>query len=466
MTRVLVISDDDGVVQAVRDGLPDAAIDSSERLPTSGRDDVATVFDVVFIDAERLASQAPTDDHRQCLTRLWDIHPGARAVVMTAPSTIRLAVDLVREGASDYLTYPIHSDEVRLVWDRIERRERIRSELQYLRSLQSESLDPIRTSSEPMKQVLHKIRQVAPTRSTVLLTGETGTGKSLIARVIHANSNRRDRQFISVHCGAIPDTLLESELFGHERGAFTGAERRRLGKFELAHDGTLFLDEIATVTPAMQVKLLQVLQDRTIQRLGGEHNIEVDVRLVAASNNDLKALTENGQFRDDLFYRLNVFPIEVPPLREHIEDIPLLVSTFLERLSTIYQKQIKEVAPKVMESLTRYSWPGNVRELENLMERAVILENSRTLTPTSFPDELFADSSATNRVPISTDTDLATCRRRAADDAERRYLSELLARHAGRIDATASAAGITTRQLHKLMTKHRLKKEDFRHGPP
>jgi len=295
------------------------------------------------------------------------------------------------------------------------------------------------------------------------VTGETGTGKSLIAKVIHAISNRANRQFISVHCGAIPDTLLESELFGHERGAFTGADRRKLGKFEVAHGGTLFLDEIATISPAMQVKLLQVLQDRTIQRLGGEKTIDVDVRIVAATNMDLQAMTGRGDFRDDLFYRLNVFPIEIPPLRDRPEDIPMLAEQFLGQLNAMYQKDIATIHPTVMAAFTAYSWPGNVRELENLMERAVILETSGVLTPDNLPGQVVGPPQQRPQpVLVPTEETLATVRRRAIDDVERLYLRRQLEAHHGRIAGTAQAAGITPRQLHKLMAKHGLKKEEFR----
>jgi transcriptional regulator with PAS, ATPase and Fis domain len=315
-----------------------------------------------------------------------------------------------------------------------------------------------------MKSTLHKIRQVAPTRSTVLLTGETGTGKSFLAKVIHQNSTRADRQFISIHCGAIPDTLLESELFGHERGAFTGAERRKLGKFEIANRGTIFLDEIATVTPGMQVKLLNVLQERSFQRVGGERDIEVDVRIVAATNMDLAELTSEGGFRKDLFYRLNVFPIEVPPLRDRKEDISILVEVFLDRLQRFHQKDIREVHPTVMEAFLTYQWPGNVRELENLLERAFILESSTVLTPENFPEEVFDSIPAVQQFSFVPSNTLAEARRHAVDDVERIYLKRQLDANNGRIEATAKAAGISSRQLHKLMTKHGLKKEQFRKG--
>ncbi len=464
MSRILVIAPDTGIADAVRSALDDALVDAVAGVGDAAGGARGSRYDFAFVDTRTLSSLSADGDYGGSLRLFRERFPGVRVIVMSSTVDVREAVNFVREGAAEYLTYPIHPDQVQLVRDSIERREQIRRELSSL-SVASGHLDllePIRTKSRLMHDVLKQVRQVAPTRSTVLVTGETGTGKSLIAKVIHAISNRANRQFISVHCGAIPDTLLESELFGHERGAFTGAERRKLGKFEVAHGGTLFLDEVATISPAMQVKLLQVLQDRTIQRLGGEKTIDVDVRIVAATNVDLQAMTQRGDFRDDLFYRLNVFPIEIPPLRDRREDIAILAEQFLERLSALYQKNISAIHPTVMAAFTGYPWPGNVRELENLIERAVILETSRVLTPDNLPDQVVRAGHRPQPGVVPTQETLAAVRHRAIDDVERAYLRRQLEAHQGRIGATAQAAGITPRQLHKLMVKHGLKKEEFR----
>ena len=267
---------------------------------------------------------------------------------------------------------------------------------------------------------------------------------------------------ISVHCGAIPDTLLESELFGHEKGAFTGAVRRRLGKFEIATGGTIFLDEIGTITPSAQIKLLQILQDQTFQRVGGEETLEANVRVITATNTDLKKMCEDGQFRKDLYYRLNVFPIEIPPLRDRPEDIPHLVEVFLKRMNKFSSKEIHHIHPRVLEAFTRYSWPGNIRELENLMERAFILETSSLLTPESFPSELFESEVPSASVFFDTQLTLTEVRHRGIEDIERHYLKEVLAKNQGRIKESASVAGVTTRQLHKLMKRYGIRKEEFR----
>jgi DNA-binding NtrC family response regulator len=370
----------------------------------------------------------------------------------------------VKAGASDYLTYAVDPVEVRHVIETIRKDIRLYSELKFLRNRiwDHESTAALKTQSPAMKAVFEKIRTVAPTDSTVLITGETGVGKGVMANLLHRHSRRSNKQFISVHCGAIPDTLLESELFGHERGAFTGAVRKKLGKFEIAQGGTLFLDEIGTISSAMQIKLLQVLQDRTFQRVGGEVTLKADVRIIVATNADLKAMVDEGAFRRDLYYRLHVFPIDIPPLRERQEDIPSLVRTFVERLNKFSLKQIENVDSEVLRVLQAYEWPGNIRELENLIERAYVLEASSILTKASFPTEFFAGEKPASTRPSSYSGMLEDVRRRAVEAAERTYLDALLKTYSGRINRTAEAAGIGVRQLHKLMTKYNLKKENYK----
>ncbi|RJP25466.1 MAG: sigma-54-dependent Fis family transcriptional regulator [Candidatus Abyssobacteria bacterium SURF_5] len=423
--------------------------------------------DFILIDIEILRDSTTGEGYKAALQPFWHLYPTVEIVVMTRPEMIREAVMAVKAGASNYLTYPLNPDEVKYVIESIYEMVIMQSELDYLRDKfwHTDDLDVIKTRNALMKKVFEKIRSVAPTKSTVLLIGETGTGKSLLAELIHEHSNRRGNKFISVHCGAIPDTLLESELFGHEKGAFTGAIRRRLGRFEIAKGGTIFLDEIGTVTPSAQIKLLQILQDGTFQRVGGEESIEANVRIIAATNTDLKKMCDSGQFRSDLYYRLNVFPIEIPPLNERIEDIPLLVEGFLKKLNKFYTKQIYDVHPYVMEAFEKYSWPGNIRELENLLERAYILESSSMLTPESFPSELFVSESPRSWVSLDTSISISEARRRGIEQVEVTYLNGLLSAHKGKIEQSARAAGITSRQLHKLMKKYGLRKEDFKESP-
>jgi DNA-binding NtrC family response regulator len=383
---------------------------------------------------------------------------------MSAAEAIREAVMAVKAGASNYLTYPINPDEVKFVTESIVELAMMQSELDYLRDKfwQGDELEIVQTRSPEMIKVFEKVRSVAQTKSTVLLVGETGTGKGVLAKLIHKHSHRGASKFISVHCGAIPDTLIESELFGHEKGAFTGAVRRRLGKFEIAKGGTIFLDEIGTISPSAQIKLLQVLQDGIFQRLGGEETIEANVRILAATNIDLKKMCDEGRFRGDLYYRLNVFPIDIPPLRERKEDIPLLVDVFLKKLNKFYPKRIRAVHPLTMEAFQKYHWPGNIRELENLMERAYILETSSVLTPESFPRELFTADPVLPWGAGDSMPSLAEARRKGLEQIETSYLKRLLEAHRGRINETAKSAGVTSRQLHKLMKKYGLRKEDFK----
>jgi transcriptional regulator with GAF, ATPase, and Fis domain len=338
------------------------------------------------------------------------------------------------------------------------------SELDYLRDQfwHIDSLGLVQTKSPAMKSVFDKIRSVSPTKSTVLLLGDTGTGKSVLAKLIHQHSNRKDAQFISVHCGALPDTLVESEMFGHEKGAFTGAIKRKLGKFEIASGGTIFLDEIGTITPSAQIKLLQILQDGTFQRVGGEETLETDVRVIAATNANLKKMCDEGQFRKDLYYRLNVFPIEIPSLKERIDDIPLFIETFLNHLNKFSAKAINGIHPGVLQAFKVYTWPGNIRELENLVERAYILETSAVLTPESFPNELFDSESNPVFLSFNETLTLAQARQRGIEEIERNYLKEVLARNNGKIGKSAEDAGISTRQLNKLMNKYKIRKEEFK----
>jgi DNA-binding NtrC family response regulator len=421
-------------------------------------------YDIIFTDLAILRESMPDSGYRAALQPFWHLQPSVDVIVMSSQEMIREAVMAVKAGASNYLTYPINMDEARYVAESIHEFVIVQSELDYLRDQfwQVESLALIQTENPLMQEVFAKIRSVAPTKSTVLLTGETGTGKGLLARLIHQHSNRRDAQFISVHCGAIPDTLLESELFGHEKGAFTGAIKRKLGKFEIAKGGTIFLDEIGTITPAAQIKLLQVLQDGTFQRVGGEETIEADARVITATNMDLKKMCDDGQFRKDLYYRLNVFPVEIPPLRQRKEDIPHIVEVIISKLNKFHQKGVHDVHPDVMEAFRDYSWPGNIRELENLLERACIIEDSSMLTSANFPSELLANASSSASELMDSSRSLAENRRKGIEDIERRYLRELLAHNRGKIRESAEAAGITTRQLHKLLTKYGIRKEDFK----
>ena len=465
MQSVLIVAEDKTTSQEIDSAFsPEHLLDSAPDTASALKLLKIKRYDIVFIDLSLLLTAKTGNDLYEGIKSFKNIYPTLEIVVMSSKEMIRQAVSAVKAGASDYLTYPISADEIRHVIDSISRSIIQRSELDYLRDRfwRAESLDIVKTRNSAMNQVYNKIRSVAPTRSTVLLTGETGTGKGVMARLIHQHSNRQACQFISVHCGAIPETLLESELFGHEKGAFTGAVRRKLGKFEVAKGGTIFLDEVGTVTPSAQIKLLQVLQDGAYNRVGGEEVLKTDARVIAATNSDLKKMTEEDQFRKDLYYRLNVFPIAIPPLRERIEDLPFLINTILNRLSNEFQKDIRGVNPYVIEALERYAWPGNIRELENLLERAYILETSHILTFESFPAELFEGVTPPATFPLHTSGSLAFARQKAIEEFERHYLKELISKNKGKINTSSEEAGISTRQLHKLLSKYGIRKEQYR----
>ncbi|MBN2416274.1 sigma-54-dependent Fis family transcriptional regulator [bacterium] len=422
-------------------------------------------YEFLIIDVDLLRSRdGDKTSYAQRLQPFWSVFPEAEIIVLTSQDTIRQAVNAVKAGASNYFTYPIDPAEIHYVIESIHREQQLYSELKYLRDKfwRPKSHTVLYTKNPGMKMVFEKVRSVAPAESTVLLTGETGTGKGVIAKLIHEHSRRSSKQYISVHCGAIPDTLLESELFGHEKGAFTGADRRKLGKFEIADQGTIFLDEIGTISAPMQIKLLQVLQDKTFQRVGGEATLKADVRIIAATNSDLQAMCDEGSFRRDLYYRLNVFPIEIPPLRRRKEDIPSLVEHFLERWNRLSRHKISGVDRAVIEALQRYEWPGNIRELENLIERAYVLEQSSVLTPTSFPAELFSERAPLPGEEPDYTLPLPQARGKAVAAFEHSYLTRLLVAHEGKINRSAAAAGITPRQLHKLLARYGIKKEDFK----
>ena len=465
MKSYLIISPDKKAVSLIK-----ASIPADHRVYFSNRIDNATPIhrkhncDVVFIDLYVLQRGDSQNSFSHIMRSFRESNPLVGIVILTSKNDIREAVKIVKAGANDYLSYPIDSSEVRLVIENLQESLTQNLELDYLRDRfwKTEWLDLINTRTDCMREVYKKIRAVASTKATVMLSGETGTGKSFLARLLHFHSSRSDDPFIVVHCGAIPDTLLESELFGHEKGAFTGAVRNKRGKFELAQNGTIFLDEIATISPAAQVKLLQVLQDGTFNRVGGEVELKTDARVIAATNTNLAVMSEKGEFRRDLFYRLNVFPIDLPSLKERKEDIPVLIEQFLKRLNDKHGKSLKDVHPKVVSALQGYDWPGNIRELENLLERAYILESSQTLTPENFPADLFETDLPAALLPIDTNMPLPNARQLAVNDFERQYLKELFSRTKGKVNLAAIESGISTRQLNKLMVKHGIRKEAFK----
>ncbi len=436
MGNVLIISESENAIQTIPPAIrPKYRVEIESNGGTWKNALRKNHHDIVFIDMDFLLKKSLPVDCDDALQSVKKINPSVEIVVMSPKEKIRQAIKIVKAGAFDYLR-----DQFWKV----------------------ESLEVVRTRNHKMKQVFAKIRAVAPTKANVLLMGETGTGKSLLANMIHQHSNRQNAPFIEVHCGAIPDTLIESELFGHEKGAFTGAIRRKIGKFEMAKGGTIFLDEIGTITPSLQVKLLQILQDGTFSRVGGEKMLHIDARIITATNSNLKKMADAGHFRRDLFYRLNVFPIEIPSLRERIEDLPHLSNMLLNKLNRDVAKKIYHIHPNALKALKGYHWPGNIRELENILERALILETTTILCPESFPTDLFAGNMPIAPVPIIAEETLANSRKAAVKEFERQYIKKILTRNKGRINRSTEDTSVSTRQFYKLMTKYGIHKEKFR----
>ena len=339
-------------------------------------------FDVVISDI-----RMPGMSGMELLDRVQKLAPDTLVILITAHGTTESAVEAMKRGAYDYLTKPCSVDEIRLVVDKALEKRSLTSENQTLkRQLREQANPPTMLGRSPrMKDVFELIRQVAPTRTNILITGESGTGKELVSRAIHSLSDRHDRPFVAINCGAIPENLLESELFGHVKGSFTGAVAHKEGLFEAADGGTLFLDEIGEMPPALQVKVLRAIQDRTFMRVGGTSNVQVDVRILCATNRVLSDEVKAGRFREDLFYRLNVIEVRLPSLCERPEDIPELVHHFVERYAGQLGREVPDVDPEVLSTLERHAFPGNVRELENLMERAVTLARGDRITPDCLP---------------------------------------------------------------------------------
>ena len=342
-------------------------------------------LDVVITDMKM-----PGMDGMELMERIVLRQPDLPVIMMTAFGSVEKAVEAMRKGAFDYILKPFKNEELKLTISKaISHYRLVRQNRQMARELQGKyHFGNIIGKSVHMQRIFDLIEKVAPTKATVLITGDSGTGKELIARAIHYNSPRKDQPFISVNCGALPETLLESELFGHEKGSFSGAVSQRKGRFELAHEGTLFLDEISEMSPPLQVKLLRVLQEMEFERVGGSHTLKVDVRVVAASNRNLKEDASNGRFRNDLYYRLNVVHVHLPSLRERTDDLPILVNHFIAKYAKDNHQESLSISTDAMERILDYHWPGNVRELENVIERAIILSDRQEISVKDLPSEV------------------------------------------------------------------------------
>jgi two-component system response regulator HydG len=404
-------------------------------------------FDLILMDIRMIKVSG-----LEALTEIKALNPAIPVIIMTAYSSVETAVEGLKNGAYDYLTKPLDFDELHLAMERAMDHRQLKEENRLLRESLGNHFDRqnIIGRSPAMVKVLETVAQVAPSEATVLITGESGTGKEMIAGAIHFNSPRKDGPFVKINCAAITETLLESELFGHEKGAFTGAYRKKEGRFRQAHGGSLFLDEISEMSLAMQVKLLRVLQEKEITRVGGEEVIKADVRLIAATNKDLLQEIETGRFREDLYYRLNVVTMNIPPLKERREDIPLLAQHFLKMFSEKNRKKVKGFTPQAMDRLLKYDWPGNVRELMNAAERGVVLSRSEYLDedelPLIFEEGMPEEETATLQETVHADLPL--------DEVEKASILKTLELTEGNKSEAARRLGITRRTLHKKLKKY------------
>lgn len=400
-------------------------------------------YDLVFLDMKM-----PGICGMEVLEKIKTISPETVVVLMTAYGTIETAVEAMKKGAYDYIIKPFSPDQVELVIARINERQQLIVENKYWRSNSNidEKMNPVFTKNSKMFQIYEQIKKIAQSKASVLVQGESGTGKELAARAIHFHSHRYERPFIRVNCAALTETLLESELFGHERGAYTGAISKHVGRFELANEGTLLLDEISEISPNIQAKLLRVLEEEEFERVGGEKTIKIDVRIVATTNRDLVEEIRKGTFREDLYYRLNVVPICLPPLRERREDIPLLVNYYLKKYSLENNTIVKSIDTEAMDYLCQYHWPGNVRELKNVIQRAVVMNSPDGLQLEQFND-LFIHHDTKKSEGLLTDG-------KAIEDVERDLIYSTLEKTNGNKTRAAELLKITTRTLRNKLNKY------------
>lgn len=402
--------------------------------------------DILILD-----HKMPAPDGMEVLRRIRAKGHRFPVIMLTAHGNVQTAVEAMKAGASEYLTKPFDLEELRISIGKALQMSALAAEVDRLREELDRDwdVDGIVAADPAMLDMLETVRKVASTNATVMIYGESGTGKELVARAIHRLSARSTKPFISISAGALPETLLESELFGYEKGAFTGAVTAKPGRFEMANGGTLFLDEIGDISPAVQVKLLRVLQERTFERLGGTRSIEVDVRVISATNRDLQQLIADGTFREDLYYRLNVVPLTIPPLRKRTADVPLLVAHFLEKLGA----GKRTIAPAAMEALVNYQWPGNVRELENTIERMMILSHGEVIDADDLPAEVRAGVSvcdAGSRCLVLPDSGLDL------EEVELDLVRQALDRSGGSVPQAAKLLGLTTKTLEARMERYGL----------
>ncbi len=440
--KILIVDDE----MSVRDSLGKWFKEEGYEVATAeGASEALSLFaenrpDLALVDIKMRGT-----DGIELQRRLHEIDPELLVIIMTGYASVETAVAALKNGAYDYVTKPLDPDEIAHQVQKALSHRRVQQENARLRETVAEATHPpdLVGQSKAMQKVFEAIETVAPTDATVLITGESGTGKELVARAIHSASQRRFHPMVTIHCGALTESLLESELFGHEKGAFTGAQYRKKGKFEIAEGGTVFLDEIGDISLKTQTDLLRVLQEREIVRVGGNQTIHVDFRCIAATNKDLEKLIEEGHFRPDLFYRLNVFRVELPPLRERKEDIPLLVNHFVHKLAQQMNKRINRVAPNAMYALQQHPWPGNVRELENAVERAMVVAQEPELREQDFILKARAENGNSN-----------TPEAKRLEEVEKAHILHVLEECGGNQTKAAELLDIDRVTLHHKLKKY------------
>jgi DNA-binding NtrC family response regulator len=437
---ILIVDDE----ESVRDSLYNWFIDDGYRVDCAENAKQALSilesknFDIILADIKM-----PGMDGLEMHRRIKSLNKNSIVIIMTAFASVATAVQALKDGAYDYITKPFDPDDLSHLIRNAASQISLKEENEALRNkvVALENVEDIIGNSETMIKVLKEVEKVAQSNSPVIITGESGTGKELIAKAIHSNSQRKFFPLVSVHCGALTESLLESELFGHEKGAFTGAMYNRKGRFEMADGGTIFLDEIATISSKMQIELLRVLDSKTFVRVGGNKEITSDFRVICATNKDLKKMVENGTFREDLFYRLYVVNITVPPLRERIEDIPMLVNYFIEKYCTSMSRDIISIDPAALQRLEEYSFPGNVRELENMIERAIVIGNDKDIRLKDLPLEKDIISNSTESL----------------EDLEKKYIHQVLNKFNWNISRSAKTLKIDRVTLYNKIKKYSLK---------
>lgn len=410
----------------------------------SNGNEALKIIDTSEIDVVITDIKMPGMSGIELLKKIGEIDSSIEVIMITAFATLDTAIEALRMGAKDYITKPFDLEEVLSSVKKI----LVSKKDPYI--ITGEVKSQLKSNSDVMIKVIEMINHIADTKATVLIYGKTGTGKELAAQALHNSSSRHDKPFIKVNCAAIPDSLLESELFGYEKGAFTGATVKKPGKFELADEGSIFLDEIGDISPALQVKLLRVLQEREIEHLGGTSTIKIDVRIIAATNKDLSELVKLGKFREDLYYRLNVVPINLPSLQERKEDIPMLVDEFLGKSAVISGKKQKQISNKALDILSNYSWPGNIRELENVIERCVVITSNDIITEADLPSYITSFDFKSSKEPESNNLD------DALDSTEKNVIIKALSDCNGNRTKASEMLGISRRSLHRKIAKYNI----------